>query len=183
MERQNKTSPQQEESKKGIERRIHPRLHPSAIPDLRSIRLQGGGEANIINISKKGALLETQERVTPGAGISIRLVAADAVFLMRGRILRSRAKTLRESVPVYEAAIEFETELTVLGDADQEIQAAQEPASNETQEDMQDESTATSAFDEHPAPAVSAQKDYYEFTAFIPPSGVDLRQIFGLNDW
>lgn len=122
--------------------------------------MRGGGSSEIpdvhmINISRGGVLLETAEYMTPGMEAHVRLVAADAVFLLRGRVLRSRPASLHGSRLRYESAISFE------GNGPVPVPTRVDPA----------------------AADLSDQKAAYRVTAVIPRAGPDLHQIFGLNKW
>ena len=101
---------------KEIERRSMKRIPPESTPSLKSARLMAGPEVRLINISKRGALLESDTRMTPGANICIRLVAADEVILLHGSVLRSRVLRLRAQQLTYECAIAFDAECSLFAD-------------------------------------------------------------------
>lgn len=134
-----------------------------------------GSGARLINISRGGALLETETRMTPGAIICLRLIAADAVFLLRGRVLQSRALPLRDSLSVFKSAVTFDGCL---------------PCPVDDREGLVSEEQMAAALPENETPGnkpgrpteAAAQKSKADtVTASIPPSGPDLRQIFELN--
>ncbi|MBP1597528.1 MAG: PilZ domain protein [Acidobacteria bacterium] len=171
---------QREKDSQGNEfnRRRAPRLAPSAIPELKSARLLAGPEIQLINLSRGGALLESDTRIIPGANICIRLVAADAVFLLRGRVLRSRASQLRGSALVYECAIAFDEEFPLLPRSEEEAPNVAEKNPGPSLEEA-----AKAACDGWPAAAGNDPADPLTVTVPVPESGPDLRQIFGLNNW
>jgi len=162
----------------GAERRRDPRLPPSVIPAMKGARLLAGPEVQLINVSRGGALLETDARMMPGSSICIRLVAADAVFLLRGKVIRSRASALRGQVLMYESAVMFDEPFPVILNET----APQQDAAQDAAEAL--ESKAAASLPEGtPAPAVESEPAALNVTANIPSSGPDLRQIFGLNSW
>ena len=161
-----------------LNRRRAPRLAPSAFPELKSARLLAGPEVQLINLSRGGALLESDTRIIPGANICIRLVAADAVFLLRGRVLRSRASHLRGSALIYECAVAFDEEFPLLP-------GSEEVASTVAETDAESslEEAARTACKNWPAAIGEDPADPLTVTVPVPDSGPDLRQIFGLNNW
>jgi len=184
------------------EKRSAPRLPPSAITDLKSVRLIAGPEVTLINISRGGALIETDALLVPHSSIAIRLVTAEAVFLLRGRVLRSRASSFHGSNLVYHSALAFDEELPFL-DGIQE----QPKAETESEEALL-QAVERETFDPGMQPKAETvpektflqagegvavdpgmQPENAEKPAMItidiplPPWGPDLRQIFGFNNW
>lgn len=100
-----------------IEQRRAPRLPSSSIPSLRSARIVAGPEIQLVNISRVGAMLETNCRIAPGSSLSIRLVTADTVNLLRGRVLRSSARRLDGKEIVYECRVAFDEDFGLLPEA------------------------------------------------------------------
>jgi hypothetical protein len=169
--------PARAQKPKGEEKRSSPRLPPSAIAALKSARIVAGPEVVLINISRGGALIETEARLMPGSTANIRLVAADAVFLIRGRVLRSQARSFQGPVLRFHCAIAFDEDFSLLADSKIESVASQVPESespprSEPAETQLESQTATVR-----DPAIVT------IEIPVPPSGPDLRQIFGLNTW
>ena len=170
--------PVREKDSKGveIERRRWPRMPPSVIPSLKSTRLLVGTDVQLLNVSRGGVLLETEARMIPGTTICIRLVAADAVFVVRGRVTRSRASLMRGTALLYESAIEFDELLpTILNDAAAAARA-------ESAAPPQNTKVAAGTLQGMPSPAEDKTAEF-TVTAAVPTSGPDIRQIFGLNRW
>jgi hypothetical protein len=157
--------------------RSAPRLPPSAISKLKSIRLVAGPEVTLINISRGGALIETDALLVPHSAIAIRLVTADAVFLLRGRVLRSRAASFQGSALIYQSALAFDEELPFLDGAQDQPQADTAP------EEAILQAGEGEAIDAGMKPGISEQPAMITIDIPIPPWGPDLRQIFGFNDW
>jgi hypothetical protein len=154
------------------ERRASPRFTPSGAPEAIRAHLPSDQEARLINVSRGGVLLETTSQLAPGAVIFVRLVAADAVFLLRGQVCRTRPTLLRGTDLLYESAVAFD------GNYPRPVVAAnagQDPASDGSGASGPLADTTAAAKVQGPAP--------YTVTASIPRSGPDLHQIFGLNHW
>jgi len=96
-----------------VNRRKTPRFMASAIPSLKSVHFGEGPEIKLINISTGGALIETQEPMSPGSSVSLRVVTTEAVHLLKGRILRCDTSTIGEG-SVFQCAITFNEDFTIL---------------------------------------------------------------------
>jgi len=101
------------EQKNFVDRRKSPRFDSSAIPFLKSVHQVEGPEIKLINISRTGALIETQERITPESDIFLRLVTAETVYILKGRILRCYVYKI-DSVLKYQGAIAFDKDFMIL---------------------------------------------------------------------
>ena len=169
--------------KSWAERRSSPRLAPSALPAFKSISLSSGPEVILINISRGGALLESDRRLRPSTRICLKLAVAENVHQVWGRVLRSQVSGIQGGLH-YQSAVAFEEELALLNDV---------PADAIVQ-------TTSSAMDHAPqpanesplvqveAPAQEEEEGTYTpgiltLTAEILPSGPDLRQAFEINHW
>ena len=94
-------------------RRNAPRFDASAIPSLKSVHLVEKMGVKLINISRSGALIEAQERMSPGSSVSLQLVTKEKVYLLEGKILRSCVYAIDKEL-TYQCAIAFDEELTIL---------------------------------------------------------------------
>jgi hypothetical protein len=101
------------EQKNVVNRRQAHRFDASSISSLKSVHLGEGPEIKLINISMGGALIETQERMSPGSSVSLRVVTTEAVHLIEGRILRCNANTIGEG-SVFQSAVTFNKDFTIL---------------------------------------------------------------------
>ncbi|MCL6641654.1 MAG: hypothetical protein K6T92_09830 [Candidatus Rokubacteria bacterium] len=99
----------------GEDRRRAPRLPPSALPPCKA-RLVGGPEVEIVNVSRTGILTRSGARLMPGSAIGIRFITADTVFVLMGRVVRSRLVALRDGQPQYESALAFDKHLPLLNE-------------------------------------------------------------------
>ena len=98
-----------------IARRQWPRLNPANIPFLKGITLNQGNEAQVVDISRGGALIETDVRLRPQMKIVFKVITTQGTFRITGSVLRSSIKSLH-GTPVYQSAIVFENPLTMMDD-------------------------------------------------------------------
>jgi hypothetical protein len=96
------------------DRRKTPRFDPSVIPFLEAVHLVGGPEVKLVNISRGGALIESQERLSPGLSIMLKIATAETVYLLKGCILRYDVSSIDDTVPHYYSAIAFDEDFTIL---------------------------------------------------------------------
>ena len=89
------------------ERRASPRLSPDAFPSLNGAYLRGGASVELIDISTGGALVESEERLTPNTKISLKIATTEGTFLLQGRIVRSTISQLKGG-PRYRSGIAFD---------------------------------------------------------------------------
>jgi hypothetical protein len=95
------------------ERRDHARVPPEQTPWQRAALLRPGREVVLVNLSRGGALIESTNRMHPGARTELQLLG-DARRTIRGRIDRCRVTALD---PVrYQGAIVFDERLEGLDD-------------------------------------------------------------------
>ncbi len=180
-------------AKTGIERRTSPRLPPSAIPSLKSISLSSGPEVVLINISRGGALLESDRRLRPSTKICLRLVTAETVHQVWGRVLRSQVSGLVGGLH-YQSAVAFDQELALLAGATENAQV------HTTSSTLDPVNPSVSADDvaagpQEPPCSQPAASDQIEedlsyapagvltLTANLLPSCIDLQQVFEINRW
>ena len=94
------------------ENRTAPRYDTSDIPNLRIIGDGGGPEAKLVNISRRGALIESREHMLPGTSIYLQLAIDENVHFVRGRIIGNRSFSMNRGV--FKIAIAFEEDFTSL---------------------------------------------------------------------
>jgi hypothetical protein len=169
--------PKSEPKEMVTEKRSSPRLPPSTISNLKSVRLVAGPEVTLINISRGGALIETEAHLVPHSSVAIRLVAADAVLLLHGKVLRSRASSFQGSTLLYQSAIAFDEELPLLAGYQKQPQA------NEAPEEAPPQAGEEEAIAPPMQPGIAEEPAVITIDIPVPPWGPDLRQIFGLNNW
>jgi hypothetical protein len=100
--------------RQNIENRKAPRFEASAIPSLKRVSQVVGPEVRLINISRAGALIESQEPLSKGSSVCLRLVTVKSVYLLKGRILRYNISSMNGNVIQYQSAIVFDEDFTIL---------------------------------------------------------------------
>jgi len=92
------------------------RLRASEAGVVRQARLLPGGDADILNISNSGLLVENKSRLPIGSSVNVR-VEGSSVMGIEGHIVRSRVSAIhRDGTLSYETAIEFERPQPIDGD-------------------------------------------------------------------
>ncbi|MDR1727767.1 MAG: hypothetical protein LBT74_07565 [Acidobacteriota bacterium] len=102
---------------------------------MKGITLNQGNEAHVVDISRGGALIETDVRLRPQMKIVFKVITTQGTFRITGSVLRSSIKSL-QGTPIYQSAIVFENPLTMLDDleppaataSDADADAAEEAA-------------------------------------------------------
>jgi hypothetical protein len=172
--------------KKGAERRTSCRKPPTAIPTLKKLCLSSGLEVQLINISRGGALIESNNRICPTTTICLRMVTAEGVYQLFGRVLRSRVCGLGAGLR-YQSAVAFHNELPLLleDEAAEPRQAAPAPVQPETPVEPAPPASLELCSDTLSADesAPSETDGILTVTACVPPMGPDLRQMFSANNW
>jgi hypothetical protein len=86
-------------------------------------RVIGASEVRLLDISRRGVLLETQTRLQFGAKATIRFATCDASVGVRAHVVRSRVAHLGEAI-VYHTALTFDEELHLADVLAEQQQAA-----------------------------------------------------------
>ena len=165
--------------KPAVERRAAPRLSPSAIPSLKSVRLVAGPEVRLINISRSGALVESEARLSPGSNLCIRLVTEESMYLLKGRVVRARAAAFAGTTIRYQIAVAFDEELPILAGAEAEelsskIAESEKPPPDESRTAPSDSEADPDACESSPVVTVIA--NYADMDK-------DLQRMFEINNW
>jgi hypothetical protein len=92
-----------------IDRRRAARRSPDPRDGLARVRLRGGREMLVVNISPCGALLEGESRLLPGTHIDVHVITRQGRVLVRARVVRASVCRLRADAVVYEGAIAFDS--------------------------------------------------------------------------
>ena len=109
------TDPSPEDTDASSSKRAR-RLRASEAGVVRHARLLPGGDADILNISNTGLLVENKSRLPIGSSVNVR-VEGSSVMGIEGHIVRSRVSAIhRDGTLSYETAIEFERPQPIDGD-------------------------------------------------------------------
>lgn len=97
------------------DRRESRRVPAGHVPDLKA-RLVGGPEVALINISRHGALFETDMRLLPGSPIAIRFITTDTTLSVRGSVIRSSVAVVSGTGMKYHTAVALKEALVICDD-------------------------------------------------------------------
>jgi hypothetical protein len=90
------------------ERRRAPRRVPEASEVLARVRLRGGRELFVSDVSPFGALLEGDSRLLPNTHVDVHVTTRQGRILVRARVMRVAVCRLHADVVTYRAAVAFE---------------------------------------------------------------------------
>jgi hypothetical protein len=90
----------------GHERRRHARIPAEALPHL-TARVVGGPMVRLLDVSRRGARVETDLPLRPGRAVTIRFVAIDSTLTLTGAVVRSSVAVLAEDGVKYHTALSF----------------------------------------------------------------------------
>jgi len=94
-----------------VERRAWPRLSTVERADLACGKLRAGRPARIVDVSRGGALIETDARLLPGSRIELQVGEPVVLYRVRAKILRCQVATLDSGRIRYRGALVFEEQL------------------------------------------------------------------------
>lgn len=97
---------------KDAKSRKAPRFDASVLLNFKSISRVGGIKVKLINISRRGALIESRERMSPRSHIFLRVTTDKAVYLIKGRVVRCSIPSMKGRV--FQSAIAFNEDFTIL---------------------------------------------------------------------
>jgi hypothetical protein len=150
------------------DRRVFPRVPASELPSLLA-QFATGATVRLIDISKSGARLETDRRMLPNATISLRLVASDAAFVIKGTVVRSRLFKMSDGGLGYDVAVAFNEPLQQLPVLDEAANRLREPELPDLLPELPP--------DPHWEPATLAM------TVNLTSSGEQLLDVFNGSNW
>jgi PilZ domain len=161
-------------------RRQYVRLKPAAVPFLKSVAFNQGFEAQVVNISRGGILLETDVRLRPQMKILLKLVTTEGVIKMEGQIIRSSISSLN-GVPRYQSAISFEHPFHMLDDLSAELEEQkQESLPESTMLSEIDAANETPRMELIPGSILAGDS---AVLTVIAQDGMSMQDMFELNDW
>jgi hypothetical protein len=110
-----KQSHKREQVDNGRERRRFVRIAADAMPHV-TARVVGGPQVRLIDVSRRGAQVETTLPLKPGRSVTIRFVAADATLTLTGAVVRSSVAVLAEEGVKYHTALSFAEDIVICPD-------------------------------------------------------------------
>jgi hypothetical protein len=99
------------------ERRTGGVRHDAAILGPIVARLIGGSEVRLIDVSRRGVLLESEARLLIGARATIKITTTDTAVTVRGEVVRSRVYGVKNGSLVYHTAMRLDEELGLVDEA------------------------------------------------------------------
>jgi hypothetical protein len=115
-------------------------LRASEVGVVRHARLLPGGDADILNISNTGMLVENKSRLGIHSPVNIR-IEGQSVLGIEGHVVRSRVSAIhRDGTLSYETAIEFERAHSIDGsEVDESAQPKRRRVSAESEAGAEEE--------------------------------------------
>lgn len=110
-----KQSHTREKAEDGRDRRRFVRIAADAMPHV-TARVVGGPQVRLIDVSRRGAQVETTLPMRPGRSVTIRFVAADATLTLTGAVVRSSVAVLAEEGVKYHTALSFAEDVVICPD-------------------------------------------------------------------
>ena len=107
----------------GVERRDTIRRRTPGEHGIVVARVRPGHEAEVLDVSAVGMLLETAHRLLPGTVIDLHLETRDCRTAMRGRVLRCVVASIVATRVWYRGAIRFDRPLTWFADEARTVDA------------------------------------------------------------
>lgn len=95
------------------DRRRAPRRVPAAAEPIAHVRLRGGREVAVLDLSSAGALVEGDVRLLPGTHVDVHVVTAHGRVLVRSRVARAYVAALSSERVTYRSALAFEKHVDV----------------------------------------------------------------------
>jgi hypothetical protein len=90
------------------------RVRTVAQHGIEGARIRPGREAEVLDASPGGVLVETLHRLLPGTTVELQLTLGDRCASVRGRVMRSTVACLRSGGILYRGALAFERPLAHL---------------------------------------------------------------------
>ena len=103
----------------GHNRRRHERIPADRLPHV-TARVVGGPEVRLLDLSRRGARLETTLHLRPGRSVCVRLVADDTTVTLSGAVVRSRVAVVDETGVRYQTALAFSNDVPFCPDEGQD---------------------------------------------------------------
>ena len=91
-----------------IERRCGVRRMPSEDEPLSRVRLRGGRELSVVDVSNGGLLVEGPARLLPGTHLDVHVITRDGRELVRSRVIRAYVSALKADLVCYRGALAFD---------------------------------------------------------------------------
>jgi hypothetical protein len=97
------------------DRRASRRRPLNDVPQIIEVRIDSGA-VKVVDISKGGLCLQSNERLAPGRGIRLQIVSNKTTLSVRCHVVRCQVAGMSDGKLVYEAAAKFERPLPLVHD-------------------------------------------------------------------
>jgi hypothetical protein len=87
----------------------------AAVTPTARLRLRGGREVSLVDLSANGALVEGEARLLPGTHVDVHVVTTNGRVLVRSRVVRAYVCTVSRDRVTYRSAIAFEHHVDIGG--------------------------------------------------------------------
>ncbi len=161
-------------------RRWH-RFDISEVPSIADVSSDTGSRVRVVNISRGGALLQTNELAAPRSKIQLNFKTSGGAIPLTGLVLRSSI-SYPKGVPQYQAAVAFDCLLPI-------IDARQEPTADTSQTPLESsQSGELPPNSGEPLRKLIQSEDTAIISAFLAigpfiENGETLDEMSRLNDW
>ena len=160
----------------GTNRRAHTRLSAENLKGL-GAKLGSGAHIRLIDLSRGGAQFECERRFLPDSTVSLRLITADATFVVTGRVTRSRIVRLDRGGLGYKVAVCLTELLQNLLEEPAEFATRETNVRPDVAEDVSAEEAAAFEARVETAPTVVT------VSTVVEHSSDELRDLFDGNNW
>jgi hypothetical protein len=111
------------------ERRAVPRFREATAHGIASLRVRPGHHADLVDVSERGALLETMYRLLPGTSVELHMETKSGKTSIRGRVVRCMVSKLFPESVWYRGAVQFDRHLPCcIGEHGYGLPGAERPA-------------------------------------------------------
>ena len=97
----------------GAELRKYARRPASDVPDLKA-RLVAGSDVRLVNVSRRGVLVETDARLMPNSAVTVRFVTDAGSVVLKGCVVRSSIALMSKASLVYRTAVSFDQDISLV---------------------------------------------------------------------
>jgi hypothetical protein len=170
------------------DRRTDQRLDASALGPVVA-RLVGGSEVRLMDVARRGVLLESDTRLLIGAKATIKITTTDTTISVRGHVVRSRVAGVRGGALMYHTALALEEDLGLvesLAPRKGETASFDEP---DEPDELADTADLLIGGSEHALSAAAvtgpdaSSESVLELLANVPLDLAELRRRAAVNNW
>jgi hypothetical protein len=169
------------------DRRTDQRLDAAALGPVVA-RLVGGSEVRLMDVARRGVLLESDTRLLIGAKATIKITTTDTTISVRGHVVRSRVAGVKGGALVYHTALALDEELGLV-DSIAPRKVEQPLFDTDEPDELADTADLLIGGSEHASAAVAvtgpdaSSESVLELLANVPLDLAELRRRAAVNNW